>query len=434
MRYNTRSSVRFTWWFNFRRCIIFDQLRCKDHLKMKRIYLTSLLIGLFLVSGAHTAKADTATAYPTGLKILVFYDSQDSYATDYVGLWSNYTAAGNTVTIVTETNWNFTVNDTAMYDALFISTWGTDIFNVSTNVQAQSVKTWFDSGSKLLWVGGESDFGGLWIANKTNPLLAAIGTNLRIDAGAVSDPVSNDGSGSHRVLANSTGVTSTFVVAVTQGFDTMIFHGASSIYYDMGGVAKDLRNMTLPATIDIVINSSRFTEALDQDVSVGDDDFYAYINQSAADYHDINGSFPMLVVDWDANGDGTTATTDSVLVVSGERVYSDYKNMYGTVLEKNRSHHSGSAIVDAIMNYYFVVSEGRAGVVLHNKYNTLTETVTNTETETEAAVTETETETETQAAVTNTETETTTETESPVNMITVLFAISVTALYFRRRK
>ncbi|MCH8907895.1 MAG: hypothetical protein IH840_12475 [Candidatus Heimdallarchaeota archaeon] len=401
-------------------------------MKMKRIYLASLLIGLFLVSGVQTTKADAATAYPTGLKILVFYDSQDSYSTDYKGLVANYTAAGNTVTVVTETNWNFTVNDTTGYDALFVSVWGSDIFNETTNLQVQSIKTWFDLGSKLLWVGGESDFAGNWIANKTNPLLQALGTNLRFDAGAVGDSVSNDGDGSHRVVANVTGVNSTFVFAVTQGFKEMIFHGATPIYYDMAGVSKDLRNMTLPSTIDVVINTSRFAEAQDQDTSVGNDDYYKYINISAPDYHDINGSFPMLVVDWAAG------SSDSVLVLSGERVFSDYKNMYGTIREKSRGLHQGSAVVDAIVNYYFVTMKGGAGVLVHNKYNTLTDTVTNTETETEteteAAITNTETETVITTAAGSVVTETTTETESPVNMIAVFFAISVTALYFRRRK
>ena len=393
-------------------------MRCMRHLKMKNLYYTTLILVLFVLSGMNTPVATSHTReYPTGLDILVYYDDLDQYSTDYAGLTSNYTAAGNTVTVVTQSNWSFDTNSSDAYDVIFLSDWGSGVFNGSTATVANNdaIKLWFDSGDKLLWVGSDSDFGGSWVANQTNPLLAAIGTELRFDAGAIADPESNDGSASYRVVGNETGVSSEYVDTLTAGFVEMVFHGPTSIIYtdDSDASYKDLRNATL-TDVDVLINSSAFAEALDQDVSVGDDDYYAYLDVT------LNGSYPMLVVDHNANGLGIN---DSLLVVSGERVFSDYKNMYGTTKEKNADWHDGANIVDRIVFDFFANVKLGQTVVVHNRYITLTKTATK-------SVTETQNFTETQDAVT----ETTTKTESPISIVAPIFAIVATTLYFRKRK
>ncbi|OLS24988.1 MAG: hypothetical protein HeimC2_20430 [Candidatus Heimdallarchaeota archaeon LC_2] len=131
----------------------------------------------------------------------------------------------------------------------------------------------------------------------------------------------------------------------------MLFHGPTSINYHDGTKITDLRNRTLPASIDIVVNSSQYAVVIDTDYSQGNDDYYAYIESSNTTYQPINGFLSMLVVDRKAS------VSNSMIVLSGERVYSDYKNMYGNTWERQPELvHQGSLIVDNLLNYYFVTS------------------------------------------------------------------------------
>lgn len=388
---------------------------------MKKLYISAILIAGFLLSSMQAPQAVIPTqAYPTGLKILIYYDDNDAYSTDYAGFVANYTAAGNNVTVVTQSTWNFTKNsaELATFDAVLMSQWGAgnNAFNETTNIQVQSIVSWLNAGDHMLWVAGDSDFAGDWIANRTNPLLAATGTRFRLDAGAIADSESND-QASYRTVANETGVSSPMTDFVTAGFKVMPFHGPTSVNYWDGSKYWDLRNATLLAGENILVNSSAAATALDQDTAVGPDDFYAYST--------VSGNYPMLVAD-------TGAVTNSVIVVSGERIFSDYKNMYGDSLEKDQTHHNGSTVVDRLMDYFFVqyasgpqVSE----IYIHNRVNTVTATATVTS---NVNVTQTE---QVPTTVNNEVTVTSTSKQSaPLNMWASVFALGVVAFAITKKK
>jgi hypothetical protein len=109
-----------------------------------------------------------------------------------------------------------------------------------------AIATWFADGDKMLWVGGESDFGGYYDGNNTaNPLLAEIGAELRLFTGSIEDPTSNDAA-AYRVVVNTTGVSSSMTDYVTDGFVHLVMHGPAAVTYAVGdGTMGDLRNATL---------------------------------------------------------------------------------------------------------------------------------------------------------------------------------------------
>lgn len=251
---------------------------------------------------------------------------------DVNGFYTNYTNAGNTVINGSD----MTMDDlkaklTSDVDALFLPA------NNFTGEDLTFIKEWFALGGKLLWVAGDSDFGGFFLAGDLNPVLEEVGSVLRLDAGAVDDPVSNDGA-SYRVVANQLGdgpISDEIKDYVGVGNFTMPFHGPTSVYYVKDGAPADLREADLE-NVEVVVKSSPNATAIDQDLSAGPGDYYASIN--------AKGNLPLLAVEkMDTN----------YVVVSGEGVFRDYKNMYGNALEKSGEFHYGSFVVDEIISYVF---------------------------------------------------------------------------------
>ena len=298
-------------------------------MNMKRTLLAIGLTVVFLIAGANPA-ISAATPYPKGLKILNYYGNSFEPAAE--GFKANWTAAGNTY--VNVTNYDFSKLGSDGYNILLLPrTMGLSATDIS------NIQTWFATGDKLLWVGGDSDYAGLYVAQDTaNPLLTKIGTQLRMSAISVEDPASND-EAAYRVVANETGVSSTLTDYVTQGFNRMVFHGPAAVNYMANGVAHDLRNASLTgdlANVNIVINSSSHAIASDADLTLGQNDFYAQSNTT--------GHYPMLVTDMASN---------SMVVVSAESVFTDYKNMYGHNDENGGDAHQGGMVVDRLISYYF---------------------------------------------------------------------------------
>ncbi len=264
-------------------------------------------------------------------KTFVVYNGGGVFAPEINGFYTNYTEAGNTIINGTDmTLENLKGNLTADVDALFLPA------NDLSGADLSFIKEWFDLGGKMLWVGGDSDFGGFFIADNLNPVLEEVGSVLRLDSGAVDDPVSNDGA-SYRVVANQLGdgpIASAIKEHVDGDFK-MPFHGPTSVYYMKDGAPADLRNATLD-NVEVVVMASPDSKGIDQDLSAGTGDFYASINAT--------GDLPLLAVE---------TIDNNVVVVSGESVFKDYKNMYGNSLEKSGEFHYGSIVVDTIISYVF---------------------------------------------------------------------------------
>jgi len=307
---------------------------------MKRLFkLTAIsLVAVFLLAGAHAPASGVtypvpSITYPTGLKIMV-YDG-NNFETNSSGFAGNWTNAGNTVDYVL--SYDFASNATlSSYDAILLPrTMGLNEANIT------AISTWFHSGHKFLWVGADSDYSGLWLASDTaNPLLTKVNTNLRVDAGSIEDPQSND-QAAYRVVANETGVSSPITDYVTKDFVQEIFHGPAAVTYQDGanGDYMDLRNATLAnvgtGNISIIVNASAAAVASDSDLSLTGADFYGYSS--------VSGNYPMLASDVVGN---------SMVVVSGESIFTDYKYMYGNALENSQAWHNGSIVVDRVVNWY----------------------------------------------------------------------------------
>lgn len=292
---------------------------------MKR-YIASFIIFFLLVLSF--GNQSQAVELVTGKTFLVF-NGEGAFAPEINGFYTNYTSAGNRVINGSD----MTMDDlrtklTADVDALFLAA------NNFEGVDLSFIKDWFDLGNKLLWVAGDSDFGAFFIADDLNPVLEEVGSVLRLDAGAVDDPVINDGA-SYRVIANQLGEgrISDAIRAEIDGELRMPFHGPTSVYYVNNGVPSDLREATLD-NVEVVVKSSPHASAIDQDLSAGAGDFYASIGAV--------GDLPLLVVE---------TMGSNMVVVSGEGVFKDYKFMYGNSMEKSGEFHHGSIVVDTVISF-----------------------------------------------------------------------------------
>ncbi len=287
-----------------------------------------LLISLMVASASLPASGAVGVS---GKTFLVYLGSSPAH-TDISGFYTNYTAKSNTVinsTTMTLANLKGNLT-TKNVDALLLPG---NQFKDSDNLTF--IKTWFDQGNKLLWVAGDSDFGGYFNASKINPVLKLVGSVLRLDAGAVADPVWKDGA-SYRVVANQlgTGAIADKIKSQVTNF-TAPFHGPTAVYYEQNGVAKDLRTTT-PTNVQVVVKSSANATALDQDLSGTAADFYVTSTTT--------GNYPLLA---------TETMKSNMVVVSGEADFTSYKNMYGKTLEKSGKAHDGMIVVDTVIDYFF---------------------------------------------------------------------------------
>ena len=94
----------------------------------------------------------------------------------------NYTNTGNTVTVARDYNFANLLSDD--FDAILMP----HVHDLDP-VNITDLDNWFDSGDKLLWISGNSDYGGYWLANQTHAMMEGLGTVLRFDAGGVDDSV-----------------------------------------------------------------------------------------------------------------------------------------------------------------------------------------------------------------------------------------------------
>jgi len=236
---------------------------------------------------------------------------------------TDYLESGN---IVDEIE-NFTnIND---YDMLLIPASRINYTSDEMNV----IKTWFSNPDKLLWIAGDSDYAGQFISHKSiNPLLEYIDSKLRLDSGAVSDLYSNDGTG-YRVIATNPG-TGDIGSVVNEGVERLLLHGPTAVYGMENGNFVDLRTQTIEG-IEVLFSYNESAEMLDQDYSNTESDFYISLDEK--------GNYPAVVYE---------DFGESHLIVSGEVLFSTYKNMYGEEGEHG-SPIQGKLFVNNLLNYFY---------------------------------------------------------------------------------
>ncbi|MHA2214959.1 MAG: extracellular solute-binding protein [Candidatus Hodarchaeales archaeon] len=213
------------------------------------------------------------------------------------------------------------------------------------------ISNWFQStGDKLLWVSGDSDWDGWYQAEPNNAILERLDAYLRISKDAVLDSVNNDG-WLHRVAVPQPVSGGTYNSMFIDGVSSAIFHGPTSVLGYQGGVV-DLTDYTLPG-VEIIMQASSDAQAVDQDGSFSEFDFYS--NKP------LNGNYPMMAIDSHFGG-------GKHVIVSGEPIFTDYNNMYGVHTAQGLSSnpdawnagdedgkigvHDGKILVDNIFNWF----------------------------------------------------------------------------------
>lgn len=281
-----------------------------------------IVISMFLLSSTNVP------ALTTGHTLMVYTGASPNH-TDISGFYGNY-SADNTFMNSSDDGYLAT-NLKDDVEALFLP--GNDEL---TDADMTAIADWFKLGNKLIWIGSDSDYGGYQNAALQNTLLEKLGTVLRFSTDAVADPVANDGA-SYR--PRSTGVgTGPIATAVTKGIDnvTAPFHGPTSIFYMNGTIPTDLRGASVD-NVEVIVTASKDAEALDQDLSLTAADFYSANNKTT-------GNYPLMAVE---------KMDTSLVVLTGESIFTNYKNMYGYTFEKSGLPHAGKAIVDNTISYYF---------------------------------------------------------------------------------
>ncbi|MCG3218347.1 MAG: hypothetical protein KAR35_05055 [Candidatus Heimdallarchaeota archaeon] len=283
------------------------------------LFVTLAIVGLFLSSASISVVA--ATDNLDG-KVIVIDTTHGSFHEDFVGFVGNMTSYGAAVSIMDTT---YEINDSI--DVLMFADSDTNF----TATEMADIKAWMELGNKTLWISGDSDYSSYYLPAAANGLLEYLGAHLRITAESISDPESNDDA-AYRVMANTTG-TSDIAKAITAGVTKNVFHGPTAVAgYDDGLV--DLRTTDIDY-VDVIMSTSAAAIAEDTDLLETEYDFYSAQAE--------NGTYPMLVLE---------KMTDSFLIVSGETIFGDYKNMYSSVSEYGKPV-GGLKLVDQILNFCF---------------------------------------------------------------------------------
>ncbi len=255
-------------------------------------------------------------------------------------LYLNLSESGNAVVL---NDAKFRLDSRA--DALFIP----DPYTEFTTIEKQMIKDWFDQGDKLLFISGDSDYGGYFQPSHVNNLLTYLESHVRLDSTAIYDSVYNDDA-DFRVAAVTYGVTQTALIASEGCMAGIMMHAPCAILGYNDSKYVDLRNTTLP-NVEVLLSYSENATSYDSDVSATDTDVYSLDNISAYE----NGNYPAVVYEKIS----TSGSSDSHLILAGEAIYSDYKNMYSQITENrfyNGNLQYGRMFVNNIINH-FVESE-----------------------------------------------------------------------------
>lgn len=319
---------------------------------MKKITVFVVTI-LLIISSFQTQNVSFASEFAnieTSGATFVIDLFHSPYKNDYDNLIGNLTLSGNEI-ILCESSFDLPSDA----DALFLPDANTEY----TSSEQMMIKEWFYSGDKLLFVGADSDYGGYFNPDYLNNLLHFLDAHIFVDDTSIEDTVENDGA-VYRVVATNYG-TGPFGSIVSENCDSgVIMHGPCSILgFDEASLTYvDLRNTTL-ANVEILLSYSMNSSCIDSDSSLSELDLYAYSG--------IMGDFPAVVYE---EFDFTSAE-NSHLIIAGECIFSDYKEMYDLFTEGGYyilGTHSGFTFVNNIINY-FVKSEYNVNERVYIKSN-----------------------------------------------------------------
>jgi len=179
-----------------------------------------------------------------------------------------------------------------------------------TDSEVTAIASWFNEGSKGIWVGADSDFGnGTYIIDNTNKVLAALGSKIRAEPTQVLDPVSN-AAADYRVVANVVN-TDPKIAGVTTGVSKILFHGPTILAGVKGGSWVPLESEQLENVYWVLKTSA--------DSIIVDTDLIA----PKAHQNGQKGSYVIMAVEMLAG-----AKSNSKIIVSGGDPYGDYEPVF----------------------------------------------------------------------------------------------------------
>ncbi len=291
--------------------------------------------GWYEGDGDFYEKTETLYVYsdglPSNLDVSIDYSHGMAVAEhEAVFLEKNLIACGSNFFII---DGSFSIQPET--DVLLISASTTDF---STG-ELDDIYNWFyDIGPRLLWVAGDSDYDGQFDPIYNNEILSTIGSRLRLSSDAVMDDVRNDGM-PYRVAVNYPFSDGALNSIFTTGVSSIIMHGPSNVLGYIDGAVIDLVYNDYLDGIEIIMASSMYSYAVNQDGSPNILDYYSS--------YGILGIYPMIVIE--DFGD------NKYVIVSGEAIFSDYKNMYGLTTAAgiwNNGFHDGKILVDNILSWF----------------------------------------------------------------------------------
>ncbi|MFX1576204.1 MAG: hypothetical protein ACFFCF_03420 [Promethearchaeota archaeon] len=281
------------------------------------LFLTMFFLGTtsFFAAPPQFVAADVPT--PAGTGTILFITGYGMGTTLLSNLTEDLVALGYTVMNATTVNSSILATVDGLVMASPYGSEGIEGFN-ATNAPAvrTAIKTWFDTGSKFLWLSGDSDYAGdVWHNQNITAILQNIGSRLRLEMNSIEDPQSNCAS-AYRVAANET-VSNTVADVINTGItDPILFHGPSCVYaLDPSDTPVALENVTVPGVYPIIRTSlaGLIIEANPLVTSVVHKEGYT-------------GSWVMMAAEQWAGPAG-----DNKIILSGASPYGDYQPMYTDV-------------------------------------------------------------------------------------------------------
>jgi len=330
---------------------------------MKRIIFIIPLIMLITIYAFSTATPVKSVKY------VVAVDLAHGESTKYL----NY-IQGN----ITSVEW---VNITASFTSNILTNVDMLIIGQPTKPftpdELNALKSWINSGNKVLWVASDSDYGpGVTTQDITNIILSSVGSTLRIDLCSVEDPVQN-AKASYRVVGNVTPDSGAEAVAngITKG---VLYHGPAILAYVMPNGTWAPLEKSRPDNVYRIVWTSPNGKIVEN-------------NPPPAKAHKAGdtGKFVLLAAEIMKIGN-----TQSVIIASGESPYGDYEPTwswiyYGIPLD-------GPKFVTNMINWSLKAALAPATVTI-TKTETITSTTSITSTTT---ITNTQTKTETVESMT----------------------------------
>jgi hypothetical protein len=210
----------------------------------------------------------------------------------------------------------------------------------------EAIQNWFSMSThpRLLWIAGDSDYGGLFTPDACNEVLSTIGANLRISADTVEDYFHNDDR-PYRVAVQTPVSDSDLNSIFTRGVSSAMFHGPTSVLGYKSGTVVDLMLDSIEG-VELIMKASEDAVYENHDGTQGEFDYYSF--------NDINGSFPMMAIQ--------TMSNQKYVITSGEVIFSDYMRMYDLVTSQgaggnlnawNNGLHDGKTLVDNILYWFW---------------------------------------------------------------------------------